>query len=81
MLFKELQGRMETRGWPVEWQRLRDDLDQLQKMTLKLSGKTFVVRTATLDDAGKAWQAVGVALGSSLGWRSEPSGDKGNTNL
>lgn len=66
VLFKELQDRMETRGWPVEWQRLRDDLDELQEMTLKLSEKTFIVRTATQGDAGKALQATGVALGSSL---------------
>lgn len=66
VLFKELQDRMETRGWPVQWQRLRDDLDELQEMTLQLSGKTFVVRTATHGDAGKALQAAGVALGSSL---------------
>lgn len=66
VLFKELQDRMESRGWPVEWQRLRDDLDELQEMTLKLSGKTFVVRTTTGGDAGKALQAAGVALGPSL---------------
>ena len=66
VLFKELQDRMQTRGWPVEWQRLRDDLDELQEITLQLSGKTFVVRTATQGDAGKALQATGVALGSSL---------------
>jgi len=33
--FKELQDRTPARGWPVEWQRLRDDLDELQEMTLK----------------------------------------------
>ena len=66
VLFKELQDRMESRGWPVEWQRLRDDLDELQEMTLKLSDKTFIVRTTTAGDAGKALQATGVALGPSL---------------
>lgn len=66
VLFKELGDRMEARGWPVEWQRLRDDLDDLQEMTLKLSDKTFIVRTSTAGDAGKALQAAGVALGPSL---------------
>ena len=51
VLFKELQDRMQTRDWPVDWpvdwQRLRDDLDELQEITLKLSEKTFIVRTAT----------------------------------
>lgn len=66
VLFKELQDRMQARGWPVEWQPLRDDLDALQEMTLRLSGKTFIVRTTTEGDAGKALQATGVALGPSL---------------
>jgi len=66
VLFKELQDRMQGRGRPVEWQPLRDDLDELQEMTLRLSGKTFIVRTTTEGNAGKALQAAGVALGPSL---------------
>jgi len=61
VLFKELQDRMQARGWPVEWQPLRDDLDELQEMTLRLSGKTFIVRTTTEGNAGKALQAAGVS--------------------
>ena len=45
VLLKELQQRLESRGWRVEWQRLRDDLDELQELTLPLGAKTFVIRT------------------------------------
>ena len=66
LLIKELQSRLEQRGWQVEWRRLLDDLDELQELTIAVDEKTFVVRTATQGDAGKAFQAAGVALGPSL---------------
>ncbi len=66
MLIKELQRRLESRGWHVEWRPLLDDLDELQEIAIGVDEKTFVVRTATQGDAGKAIQAVGVALGPSV---------------
>jgi hypothetical protein len=66
MLIKELQSRLEQRGWQVEWRRLLDDLDELQELAIRVDEKTFVVRTATQGDAGKAIQAAGVALGPSV---------------
>jgi hypothetical protein len=66
MLIKELQSRLEQRGWRVEWRRLLDDLDELQEIAIRVDEKTFVVRTATQGDAGKAIQAAGVALGPSV---------------
>jgi hypothetical protein len=63
LLLKELQARLDARGWRVEWRRLLDDLDELQELTITASQKTFVIRTATTGDAGKALQAAGVALG------------------
>jgi hypothetical protein len=66
MLIKELQRRLEQRGWRVEWRRLLDDLDELQEIVMSVDEKTFVVRTATQGDAGKAIQAAGVALGPSV---------------
>jgi hypothetical protein len=50
----------------VEWRPLLDDLDELQEIAIGVDEKTFVVRTATQGDAGKAIQAVGVALGPSV---------------
>jgi transposase len=66
LLIKELQSRLEQRGWHVEWRHLLDDLDELQELTIAVDEKTFVVRTATQGEAGKAIQAAGVALGPSI---------------
>jgi len=65
-LLKELQSRLESRGWKVEWQRLREDLDELQELTLPLGEKTFAIRTPPVGEAARAIQAVGVALGPSV---------------
>jgi transposase len=66
MLLKELLGRIERRGWHVEWERVRDDLDALEEITIHTAGRSFVVRSATQGEAGKAIQAAGVALGSAV---------------
>jgi hypothetical protein len=66
MLLKELLGRIERRGWQVEWERLRDDLDALEEITIHTAGRSFVVRSAPEGSAGKAIQAAGVALGSAV---------------
>jgi len=66
VLQRELQSRLEARGWITEWQRLRDDLDELQELTLPLGEKTFAIRTPPVGDAGRALQATGVALGPSV---------------
>ena len=66
VMMKELQDRMQSRGWQAEWARLRDDLDELQELTLPLGEKTFVIRTPPVGEAVRAIQAVGVALGSSV---------------
>jgi hypothetical protein len=66
MLLKELLVRIERRGWEVEWERLRDDLDALEEITIHTAGRSFVVRSATEGAAGKAIQAAGVALGSAI---------------
>lgn len=66
LLIKELQSRLEQRGWHVEWRHLLDDLDELQELTIAVDEKTFVVRTATQGEAGKAIQAASVALGPSI---------------
>lgn len=63
VLLKELQKRMETRGWKSEWAHLRDDLNELEEITVTTRGKSFVIRSRTEGEAGKAIQAAGVALG------------------
>ena len=54
---------MAERGWAAEWNRLRDELDDLMEITVQAGGKAFVIRSATRGDAGKAIRAAGVALG------------------
>jgi transposase len=63
VLLKELQARMEQRGWVCEWDRLKADLDALQEVTVRAAGEPFVIRTQTRGAAGQALQAAGVALG------------------
>ncbi len=63
ILMKELQTRMSERGWNAEWDRLKDDLDNLEEITVRAVGKAFVIRSETRGDAGKAIQAAGIALG------------------
>ena len=66
MLLKELLARLERRGWRAEWERLREDLDALEEITVQTAGRSFVIRSATEGMAGKALQAAGVALGFSV---------------
>jgi hypothetical protein len=63
VLLKELQTRIEQRGWVCEWDRLQADLDTLQEVTVQAAGQPFVIRTQTRGVAGQALQAAGVALG------------------
>jgi hypothetical protein len=72
VLLKDLIARVDERGWRVEWRRLRDDLDTLQETTIETAGKTFILRSQTTGDAGKAIQAARIALGPVLRLR-EPS--------
>jgi hypothetical protein len=66
VLRHELQSRLESRGVKVEWQRLCDDLDELQELELPLGEKRFVIRTSPVGQAAQAIQAVGAALGPSV---------------
>jgi len=66
MLLKELQARLEDRGWFCEWERLKNDLDALEEFTVANAGRTFVIRSQVRGDAGKALQAAGVALGPAI---------------
>lgn len=66
VLLKELMGRMEAAGHSVEWQRLREDLEELQEVTVDTGTKKFVIRTAAKGDAPEALRAAGVALGRVL---------------
>jgi transposase len=72
ILIKELQWRMDQRGWTSEWGRLKDDLDSLEEITVRAAGKAFVIRNETRGNVSRAIQAAGVALGSVIRPLHEP---------
>ena len=59
-----MKEKMEARGWRMDWERLRGDLDELHEFTVRNPGKPFLIRSQTPGDVGEAIQAVGVALGT-----------------
>jgi hypothetical protein len=73
VLLKELLGRIEATGNTVEWQRLRDDLEDLHEVTVQTGTKSFVIRTSAKGDATRAIQVAGVALGRVVRCISETS--------
>ncbi len=66
VLLRSLYDKLEARGRRVEWDRLKRNLDGLQRFVVTTRDQRFLLRTAPRGDAGKAIQAVGVALGPVL---------------
>ena len=66
VLRKELQNRLERKGWTPEWADVIRDLDQLQEVELHLEGKAYLLRTEAKGTTGKVFQACGVALPPTL---------------
>lgn len=72
VLRKELQDRLEGKGWSLEWADVIHDLDRLQEVEMSLEGKSYVVRTETKGTVGKVFQACGVALPPTLRSADDP---------
>ncbi|HXX80819.1 MAG TPA: IS1634 family transposase, partial [Thermodesulfovibrionales bacterium] len=62
ILMKELQNRMEARGLKAEWADLINDLEDVKEIRIETSSKTVLLRTELRGEAGKAFQATGVAV-------------------
>ena len=62
VLAKELEDRLAATGLKPERRALLADLDRLQEIEVEQDGKRFILRSAVTGMAGKAFQAVGVAL-------------------
>jgi hypothetical protein len=62
VLRKELEERLADARLKPEWRELLADLDRLQEIEVEPDGKQFIVRRPLTGVAGKAFQAVGVAL-------------------
>jgi len=66
VLRKELQDRLERRGWRLEWADIVHDLDGLTEMELTVQGKGYVLRSETKGTIGKVAQACGLTLPPTL---------------
>ena len=62
VLRKELQDRIEAKGWHLEWSDIIHDLNNLLEIEIRVEDKGYVVRSETKGATGKTAQAVGVAL-------------------
>jgi len=62
VLRKELDNRLYDKGYRFEWSDIKQDLELLQEIELKASGKRFLVRTECKGVCGKVFQAARVRI-------------------
>jgi len=62
LLRKELENRLEQKGFSVEWADVIRDLDNLIEMEIMVSNKHYTVRSNTAGTVAKVFSACGVAL-------------------
>jgi transposase len=62
LLIKELQQRMSAKGWEVEWADLINDLEELMETIIETGNKEVILRSELKGEAGKVFQAAGVAV-------------------
>ena len=66
LLRKELENDLDRHGYKFEWEDVKNDLKALQETRIEDNGKTLYIRSRALGLCGKVFQAVGVALPSTL---------------
>ena len=67
VMLKELEKRIEAKGYDLEWKRIKEDLKAMKEVTLEEKGnKKIILRTECKGDAGKIFQSVGVAIPPTL---------------
>ena len=62
LLRRELERRLEKQGHSFEWNDVLRDLDSVEEVTARVSGKTIVFRSEMRGCAAKVFQASGVAI-------------------
>ena len=63
---KELERRLRSSGHNFEWSDIKQDLSALEEIRLEENNKQFVIRSQCVGTCGKIFQAVGVALPSTI---------------
>jgi len=66
VLRKELNSRLEEAGLSFEWADIKQDLKVLQETVIEDNSNRLAVRSQCLGTCGKVFQAVGVALPSTI---------------
>ena len=66
VLRKELQDRLEAKGWRLEWADIIRDLDNLLELEVTVSGKGYLIRNEIKGSVAKVAQAAGAALPPSI---------------
>lgn len=61
LLRRELERRMEAKGFDFEWYEVLHDLASVEEVTAEISGKRVIFRSDLKGCAGKVFQAAGVA--------------------
>lgn len=62
VLIKELQERMNAKGYWLEWHDVLRDINGLEEVEIEKDNKRFVLRSEVLGCCGEVFQAAGVAL-------------------
>ena len=66
LLRNELEQRLASKKWTLEWDDIIRDLSNLVEMKIAINGKGYAFRGQTSGVAGKVFQACGVALPPTL---------------
>ncbi|HPA48341.1 MAG TPA: IS1634 family transposase [bacterium] len=66
VLRKELQDRLENKGWRLEWDDIIRDLDHLLETEISVQGKGYIIRSESKGTIGKVAQACKIALPPAL---------------
>jgi transposase len=66
VLRKALDSHLERAGHCLEWADIKQDLEALQEVTITEQSKTLAIRTECVGTCGKIFQAVGVAIPSTI---------------
>lgn len=62
VLRKELDRRLNEKGFDLEWAKIKQDLKSLQFVTLEENDKKFRIRSRCEGDCAKIFKGVGVAI-------------------